>query len=630
MHPQDNSRGKKRAGEGVATLPPVRAHSLGAAETGQGDRYIVRDSGEREADVGQGQSGSATGSTVTVQQQQDGVGSEGVKLLEIYMAVARSGVPNMKGARRRVPSALNIAAWRMYLEDYNDGHLVDYLEYGWPINFRPGSVLRSTMVNHASALRQPEDLEHYIHTEMQHGALIGPFTEPPMRPIHISPLMTRDKRNSKYKRVIMDLSWPAGESVNDGVDGDNYIDGPATIRLPTVEYMEHRVLELGSGCFMYKTDLARGYRQLRVDPLDWPLLGFGHRGSYYLDICPPFGLKTSAMCMQRTSQAICYIHGRRGYYTRAYLDDFGGAEAAEATAQRALGALQGVMRDLGVKEAEAKICQPARVMIWLGISFDTEKMTMSVPEDKLAEVMRTVREWQGKGRASRKEMQSLLGLLQFVASVAPPARVFTNRMLQDLREAPDVGATSLSLGFKKDIGFFARLLPDFNGVKMMLKEQVACQELLQLDACLTGCGAFDGREYYSEAFPSAVRERQHPIARLELLNVVVAVKLWAKSWTHRRVRVYCDNMNACVAIRTGRSRDRFFQACVRELFVYTVTHDVELVAEHRPGVLMQTADALSRAPADPRYRRVAEQDPALRGARRVRVPRGFFTLEDSM
>ena len=390
------------------------------------------------------------------------------------------------------------------------------------------------------------------------------------------------------------------------------------------------MLELGPGCYIYKTDLARGYRQLRVDPLDWPLLGFMHRGKVFLDVCPPFGLKTSAMCMQRTSEAICYIHGQRGYYSRAYLDDFGGGEASEQRALRALRALQGVMRELGIKEAEAKICLPARQMIWLGILFDTVNMTMSIPAEKLQEVMDIVTEWQGRTRATRHDMQKLLGLLQFVASVAPPARIFTNRMLQGLRESPAAGSESLSLGFKRDVDFFARMLPAFNGVKMMVKRDIECQALLQLDACLTGCGAFNGKEYYSEPFPQEVRGLEHPFARLELLNVVIAVKLWAPAWAHKRVRIYCDNMNACVAMRTGRSRDDFFQECVRELFVHTVRHDVELLPEHRPGVLMHTADALSRAPGDERYRRAVERDPVLRGARRVRVDPSMFRLVADM
>ena len=122
----------------------------------------------------------------------------------------------------------------------------------------------------------------------------------------------------------MDLSWPHGAAVNDGVDQKCYIDGPATITLPTADYMADRILQLGQGAFLYKTDLARGYRQLRVDPTDWPLLGFQHKGRYFMDLCPPFGLRSSAMCMQRTTEAISYIHGQQGFLSKPYLDDFGG------------------------------------------------------------------------------------------------------------------------------------------------------------------------------------------------------------------------------------------------------------------------------------------------------------------
>ena len=138
-----------------------------------------------------------------------------------------------------------------------------------------------------------------------------------------------------------------GAAVNDGISTDTYIDGPATITLPTADYMAQRIVELGPGAHMYKTDLSRGYRQLRVDPCDWSLLGFTHHGLYFMDLCPPFGLCTSAMFMQRTMQAVCVMHSWRGFLSRAYLDDFGGAEATSEHAGRALSMLQDIMRTVG-------------------------------------------------------------------------------------------------------------------------------------------------------------------------------------------------------------------------------------------------------------------------------------------
>ena len=547
-------------------------------------------------------------------------------LTDIYNSVSMNGRYNFAGARLTVPSQLNIPEWRRRLVGYRDNKLADYLQFGWPINFNRLSTLCHSDTNHPSAERYGPDIEHYITTELQHGALFGPFPAPPIGNFHTSPLMTKPKKDAVHRRVIMDLSWPHGAAINDGIDEVAYIDGPATITLPSAEYMVQRILELGPGAWLYKTDLARGYRQLRVDPLDWPFLGFQYQGRHYMDICPPFGLRSSAMCMQRTSEAISYMHGTAGFASRPYLDDFGGAEPARNEAQNALRALQDIMAALGIKEAQHKIHQPAQQMIWLGILYDSVAMRMSIPAAKMDEIMETLQAWEGSTRATRGEVQSLVGLLQFVASVSPPVRVFTNRMLQCLRDMPHRGKHGLSLGFRQDLKFFLDLLPQYNGVRILDKENLPYQASIELDACLTGCGATIGGEFYSEAFPQCVLQQEHIIAHLEMLNVVVALKVWREQWKGKRVRIEGDNANTCLALQTGRSRDRFLQHCVREVFLITAACDIELLALHKPGVLLVRADALSRVPMSRVHRKWVENDSLLRQARRIRVPPEYFNL----
>ena len=140
--------------------------------------------------------------------------------------------------------------------------------------------------------------------------------------------------------------------------------------------------------------------------------------------------------MQRTSEAISWIHGKKGFLSRPYLDDFGGAEASLGRAELALRTLQDTMAELGVREAKHKVCQPAQRMVWLGLWYDSLEMTISIPKEKMAEIIEELLGWEGRERASQRDMQRLLGLLQFVASVSPPARAFTNRMLGDLMEMP--------------------------------------------------------------------------------------------------------------------------------------------------------------------------------------------------
>ena len=636
MHSSCNGRCKKRQEEGVEMLPR-NITDKAVPETSEygvtgGYNVAAQDAvlgpARGETTVQQFSQGRVKGEVATVQAGADSDLNR--QLYDVYVAATAGGPVNATGARVRVPSGLCIDAWARYLQDYSDTNLVDFLAYGWPINFDRNMPLQSTFVCHPSAKQHSTDIDFYIATEIACVALAGPFEGPPVTCFHASPLMTRPKKDTDKRRVIVDLSWPDGASVNDGISRQVYLDGPANTTLPTVDYMEGRILQLGPGAYLYKTDLARGYRQLRVDPADWPLLSVRHDDHWYMDICPPFGLCTSALFMQRTSEAISYIHGKAGFISRPYLDAFGGAEGSFGEAETAMQALQNIMRELGVQETVHKACGPTQQLIWLGLLYDTVAMTISIPPEKLQEIMALLKDWEGRVRASQGDMQSLIGTLQFVAGVSPPTRVFTNCMLQDLREALKRGTESLSWGFKRDLDFFLKLLPHFNGVRIMAKEDIVYQDTLELDACLTGCGACTGSQYYARPFPTRILHQQHSIARLELLNIVVALKVWKQQWSGRRVRVWSDNTNACCAVQTGRSRDCYIQDCVREIFLFTAVYDVELHVLHRPGVELTRADALSRAHTAQSFRRWIEADSVLQGATEVKVPDSYFDLDNEL
>ncbi len=73
--------------------------------------------------------------------------------------------------------------------------------------------------------------------------------------------------------VILDLSYPAGGSVNDGVSKESYLGEKFKLNLPSVLTLRDAIREQGKGCKLWSTDMSRAYRQLRSDPSDYPLLG---------------------------------------------------------------------------------------------------------------------------------------------------------------------------------------------------------------------------------------------------------------------------------------------------------------------------------------------------------------------
>ena len=57
-------------------------------------------------------------------------------------------------------------------------------------------------------------------------------------------------------------------------------------------------------------------------------------------------------------------------------------------------------------------------MVYLGVQFDTNDMTMSVPPEKMAEIKTEIESWCRKTTTVKRSLQSLLGKLFWVSRLA--------------------------------------------------------------------------------------------------------------------------------------------------------------------------------------------------------------------
>ena len=118
--------------------------------------------------------------------------------------------------------------------------------------------------------------------------------------------------------------------MNRGIDKGSLDGASFKLRLPSPLDLGRLMRSLGRGCMLYKIDLSCAYRQLRSDPLDWPLLGVTWDGQYYVDLAIPFGLRHGAPACQRVSEAAGEVAAfLYGVLVLAYVDDMGGAAKAE-------------------------------------------------------------------------------------------------------------------------------------------------------------------------------------------------------------------------------------------------------------------------------------------------------------
>ena len=213
--------------------------------------------------------------------------------LQVYQKVKVTALPNYKCARIPLKSDLNIMNWKAYVaHDPQHKDLIDYLQFGFPLNYESSQPPTTEAINHMSARNYPDHIDRHISIELQHDAIVGPFETPPFTQwTHTNPLITREKRGSESHRVITDMSWPLGHSVNAAIPKDSYQGQPAKTTLPTLDYILQKVRQYGSNTYMSSIDISRAYAQLRVDPLDWPLQSILWKGQYYVATALQFGYR---------------------------------------------------------------------------------------------------------------------------------------------------------------------------------------------------------------------------------------------------------------------------------------------------------------------------------------------------
>ena len=508
--------------------------------------------------------------------------------LTLHKTIKASGKYNFKECQINVKSQLNPDVWDSLLLGYWDSQLPFLIRFGFPLDFDRQCTLESHSDNHTSAKNYPQDVQAYLNEEIQYNAILGPFDEPPLDDLHTSPFMTREKSNSANRRVIIDLSFPQGRSVNAGSAKDIYLGTPFALKLPTIDHITNRVRKLGRCCMIYKIDIKRAFRHVKLDRKDYDLLGL-RQDKWFLDTCLLFGFRHGSALFQHLSDAVHHMMHQRGHDVINYIDDILGIEL-RSRVDASFDALSSLLERLGFEISQNKLIRPSTCVNCLGILVNTENFTLSVPPQKLQEILLTCQAWCRKTTCTKRQLQSLLGSLLFISKCVRSPRFFLNRLLDVLRSMHDKDQGVLSQEAQRDINWFQKFLLTFNGITIFDHRPIAHE--IELDACLQGLGARWGSQVF--AFPLPLGYLNYNIAHLEMLNILVVLRVWQNFWAKTRVRIACDNEAVVQVLGSGHTRDLTLAAIARNIQLQVATWDINLQVIHIPGKDNQIADLLSR------------------------------------
>lgn len=115
-----------------------------------------------------------------------------------------------------------------------------------------------------SAYEQADIIDRQLSKDCEQGFMLGPFQLPAMPHVHTNRIGVIPKRHQPGKwRIIVDLSYTSGKSVNDGIQKDL-----CSLSYTKVDEIVDSILRLGRGSLLAKIDVRSAFRIIPIHPAD--------------------------------------------------------------------------------------------------------------------------------------------------------------------------------------------------------------------------------------------------------------------------------------------------------------------------------------------------------------------------
>ena len=158
-----------------------------------------------------------------------------------------------------------------------------------------------------------------------------------------------------------------------------------------------------------------------------------------------------------------------GVKTVHYLDDFLlMGPPTSSRCEKNLEEVKSTCEWLGIPLTIEKVTGPTTLLTFLGITLDTVQMKACLPPEKLDRMQKTVASWFPKRKATKRDILSLVGLLQHATKIIQPGRTFVHRVYLTVSKVRELHYyTRLGKEFWSDLSWWHVFLENWNGLSFM-------------------------------------------------------------------------------------------------------------------------------------------------------------------
>ncbi|XP_070571308.1 uncharacterized protein [Ptychodera flava] len=343
------------------------------------------------------------------------------------------------------------------------------------------------------------------------------------------------------------------------------------------------------GSYLAKVDLKSAYRSVPISIDSQRAMGLRYKlmqhktWTYMVDTRLPFGAAKSPEIFTRITQSITRMMRRKGYdVVIVYLDDFLIIADSKLACEQAFNALQQLLQQLGFSINWDKVVEPTQCLTFLGIEINAQTRTLSLDDTKLQEVSDLLEYWLPKRRATKRELQQLIGKLNWAARVIRGGRTFLRRLI-DVTNSVSRQSHHIRLNrqARADISWWANLSKSFNGTAFFIEETPLPQQIFTTDACsAAGAGIYANDWFYTRWSADHPTTADAHINLKELYTVLLACRRWHRFWDKRHIVVYTDNTTTMYIINSGTSRNATAMEWLRELFWLSAISNFQITARY--------------------------------------------------
>ena len=500
-------------------------------------------------------------------------------------------------------------------------NLVEKFKYGFPLHFE--GVLHQDIDNCPNTTKNLDILLPLIQKEVSSGRADGPFKNPPFPQFRCSPMFLVPKKDPNKYRLIFNLSHPPNSSVNDEIDPElskvSYSDLDDVIKI---------MLHMPGEIYLAKADIQAAFKLLPVHTGDQPLLLCQINSFFYIMKTMPEGFTSSCKNFEDFSSAVQWMvekFSKIDSYPelllaiRHYLDDFIFLSASENGCKYLLEIFILLCSYLGIPLAEKKLVYPTKIIEYLGFIIDTVNRIIKIPKDKVDKLLEKISMIESKKRCVLREVQQLLGLMNYVSRACPPARAYTRRIIDSIKGGRQPWHyVNITRAFKEDLQVWKIFLKEFNGdVFWLPSEYEDTYELATYSDASGSIGfgaTFKTHWVQGRWKQTVVLDPKYNIEFQELLPIVLSCEVWGSEMANKRLLFHCDNQPVVDIINKKSSSDPEVMVLVRRLVLICLKSNIMFRAKHVPGkALNQINDSLSRFHMQ-KFRSLmpeADQHPAL-------------------